>query len=257
MPRIRTIKPEFFTSEDVVALSPMARLLYVALWCESDREGRFTWKPSTWKLRYFPADACDCASLAAELEQRALVVRYGVDGGFGVIPTFRSHQHLNPREAPSALPDPESVAPFGVADTTELVHRAPELTRHDASVTRAHASVTRREEGKGREGKGVRVTHASAPDWVQPFHALYQTVGAIGPATLAKALAPIRHEPEALIAWELWCADAQYRRFPRSTAKYFAESWRGVFDDVAKHNPVLLAHVRARAAERPDQPEAA
>ena len=40
MARIRTIKPEFFTSDDICALSPRARLLYVGLWCEADREGR-------------------------------------------------------------------------------------------------------------------------------------------------------------------------------------------------------------------------
>ena len=37
--RIRTIKPDFFTSEDIVVLTPWARLLYIALWCEADREG--------------------------------------------------------------------------------------------------------------------------------------------------------------------------------------------------------------------------
>jgi hypothetical protein len=250
MPRIRTIKPEFFTSEDVVALSPMARLLYIALWCEADRDGRLGWKPQTWKIRYFPADDCDCVALAAELQRRALIVRYGEDGAFAVIPTFRSHQHLNPREALSALPDPADLPVYPL-------QTGMELTRDDASGTRAHASVTRREEGKGREGKGVRVRHASAPEWIQPFHALYRTVGEITPTTLAKYLAPIREQPDALIAWELWCADAQYRRFPRSAAQFFAEHWRGVFDEVAKHNPVLLAHVRARAAAGSTQPEAA
>ena len=45
MARIRTIKPEFFTSDDICALSPLARLLYVGLWCEADREGRLVWTP--------------------------------------------------------------------------------------------------------------------------------------------------------------------------------------------------------------------
>lgn len=44
MARIRTIKPEFFTSEDIVSLSPLARLFYVSLWCEADREGRLDWR---------------------------------------------------------------------------------------------------------------------------------------------------------------------------------------------------------------------
>ena len=45
MARIRSIKPEFFTSDDICALSPLARLLYVGLLCEVDREGRLVWSP--------------------------------------------------------------------------------------------------------------------------------------------------------------------------------------------------------------------
>ena len=49
MARIRTIKPEFFTSDDICALSPRARLLYIGLWCEADREGRLVWAPRGFK----------------------------------------------------------------------------------------------------------------------------------------------------------------------------------------------------------------
>ena len=69
MARIRTIKPEFFTSEDIVSLSPLARLLYQATWCEADKEGRLQWKPGTFKLRYFPADECDILALCEELRE--------------------------------------------------------------------------------------------------------------------------------------------------------------------------------------------
>lgn len=105
MARIRTIKPEFFTSEDIVELSPFARLLYVALWCESDREGRLTWKPKTFKLRYFPADSVDIEELCQEIVGRGLVVLYG--DGLAYIPTFLDHQHINPRESASVLPPPD------------------------------------------------------------------------------------------------------------------------------------------------------
>lgn len=40
MPRIRTIKPEFFTSPDVSHVSHAARLLYIAMWCWADDYGR-------------------------------------------------------------------------------------------------------------------------------------------------------------------------------------------------------------------------
>lgn len=136
MARIRTIKPEFFTSEDIVSLPPLARLLYVALWCEADKEGRLVWKPKTFKLRYFPADACDIDALANSLIEAGLVKAYGE--GLAYIPGFAKHQHINPRESASTLPDPDA---------------SP--TRPDASARDSDAQGGR--EGKGREGE-IRVT---------------------------------------------------------------------------------------------------
>ena len=129
MARIRTIKPEFFTSEDIVSLTPLARLFYVSLWCEADREGRFEWKPKTFKLRYLPGDDCNVLELAQELIDAQLVLLYEVDGKtYAEIPSFIKHQVINNRESESSIP---------------------------ARV--AHASSTResgvKAEGKGRKGK--------------------------------------------------------------------------------------------------------
>jgi len=141
MARIRTIKPEFFTSEDIVGLSPIARLLYIALWCECDRAGRLSWKPRTFRLRYLPADDVDIGAVAQELIDGGLVVLYGE--GLAFIPTFERHQHINPREAQSVLPEPDH----------DAIHDASARVS-DASA-RVHApSLTRMEEGKGKEGKG-------------------------------------------------------------------------------------------------------
>jgi hypothetical protein len=132
--RIRTIKPEFFTSEDIVSLSPMARLLYVATWCEADKEGRLIWKPRTFKLRYFPGDECDIEAMAAEITKAGLVVIYGDELAY--IPAFGKHQHINPRESASILPAP-SVNP---------------------RVNGASARVNSRIDAQGgREGKGKSI----------------------------------------------------------------------------------------------------
>ncbi len=105
MARIRTIKPEFFTSEDITSLTPLARLFYVSLWCESDREGRLEWKPGTFKLRYFPADQCEISGLAEELIKVGLIILYGAgDKTYADIPTFKEHQVINNRETPSTIP---------------------------------------------------------------------------------------------------------------------------------------------------------
>lgn len=134
MARIRTIKPEFFTSEDIVSLTPLTRLFYVSLWCEADREGRLEWKPGTFKLRYLPGDKCSVETLGVDLAARGLLFFYMVDGvKYAEIPTFTRHQVINNRESDSKIPiNPDACARVKVA------------------CTRVEA------EGKeGREGKGM------------------------------------------------------------------------------------------------------
>lgn len=148
MARIRTIKPEFFTSDDVCALSPLARILYIGLWCEADREGRMIWSPATFKRRYLPDDACKIEKIAGELVERGLVVLYG--DGLAFIPSFAKHQHVNPREAESKLPVPDA---------------SSRVT--DASIPDLHAQVGKEgkgKEGEGREGEGARAQRIPE-DW--------------------------------------------------------------------------------------------
>jgi hypothetical protein len=105
MSRIRTIKPEFFTSADITSLTPLSRLFYVSLWCEADREGRLKWDTRTLKNRYFPVEQCSIDELAQELTDAGLIVIYEVDGKqYAEIPSFKDHQVINNREAESVLP---------------------------------------------------------------------------------------------------------------------------------------------------------
>lgn len=155
MARIRTIKPEFFTSEDIVSLTPLSRLFYQSLWCEADREGRLEWKPRTFKLRYFPGDNCDIESMADELIEAGLVVIYRVDGRtYAEIPTFTRHQVINNRESQSKIP-PRAI---------------------DASSTRESGVQG---EGKGKERKGREVTTLSGKPDEAPSATRLQSVEAI------------------------------------------------------------------------------
>ena len=107
MARIRTIKPEFFTSESVCSVSPLARLLFIGMWCEADRSGRMKWKPQTLKIRYLPVDNCDIEKLTEELCEEGMIKIYEVDGGkYCQIPAFELHQVINNRERESDLPPP-------------------------------------------------------------------------------------------------------------------------------------------------------
>jgi hypothetical protein len=144
MARIRTIKPEFFTSEDIVSLTPLARVFYIALWCEADREGRLDWKPGTLKMRYLPGDNCDIKELAEELISAGLIVLYEVGGKqYAEVPTFKTHQVINNRESESTRP----------------------ARNFDASArVKAEGKEGREEEGKGKEGNAeANASGAEAP----------------------------------------------------------------------------------------------
>ncbi|MDQ3039071.1 MAG: HNH endonuclease [Pseudomonadota bacterium] len=104
MARIRTIKPDFFTSEQVVELTPLARLLFIGTWCEADKEGRLAWKPKTLKIRYLASEDCDINALCDELTRSGLIKLYG--DGLAYVGGFHKHQHVNPREAASTFPAP-------------------------------------------------------------------------------------------------------------------------------------------------------
>jgi hypothetical protein len=133
MARIRTIKPDFFSSEDITLLTPLARLFYVSLWCESDKEGRFEFKPGTLKNRYFPADKADINKLMDELLDGGLVKLYQPEGYpvLGVVCSFKKHQVINNRESESVLP------PFSA----------------DAALTR-ESGVKAEGRKEGKEGRG-------------------------------------------------------------------------------------------------------
>ena len=160
MARIRTIKPEFFTSEDIVSLSPLARLLYIALWCEADKEGRLVWKPLTFKLRYMPGDECNINELCSEIIDRGLVKLYGQ--GLAYIPSFAAHQHINPRESASQLPDHQEQPRVGT--------RQPRVGT--GATLNVHPQVGR--EGKGKEGI-QRVDNAEQPAGFASFWETWPT----------------------------------------------------------------------------------
>ena len=219
MARIRTIKPEFFTSEDIVSLSPLARLLYIALWCEADKDGRMVWKPITFKLRYLPGDACDVHALCKEITDRGLIVLYGE--GFAYVPAFAAHQHVNPREAQSQLPDPDAISTRGSRVGTRAA-RVSAITSevNDAQVGR---------EGKGRERKGGSVHASQAPPAPPtPFSEEFQEVikterpDLDGPLVFAGFCEHFEPDKRTAVRWRKWVisehAAPQSATAPPSTA---------------------------------------
>lgn len=184
MARIRTIKPEFFTSEDIVSLTPLARLFFIALWCEADREGRLSWKTRSLKMRYLPGDDADVVALSDELIDAGLIRIYEVDGeSFADIPKFKTHQIINNREVDSFIPghpdDEYSAAKRSSGAAAQRSKTQQELSNNAAndSIAQQNAAKTdskndhdaclTRESGvpgEGREGRKegtVRIENAA------------------------------------------------------------------------------------------------
>ncbi|MEW6775271.1 MAG: hypothetical protein AB1405_03205 [Bdellovibrionota bacterium] len=154
MARIRTVKPEFFTSESVGSLSPLARLAFAGLWCHADRRGRLEDKPRTLKTRILPYDECDFGELLQELVRTECIFRYEIGGRrFIQVVNFEKHQVVNPRENESYIPAPPGSGPLPACG-----HPLPGGEGHkgrvrDASNPDLHACsrVMDGKEGNGRE----------------------------------------------------------------------------------------------------------
>jgi len=112
MARIRSIKPEFWTDEKVVSLSPLARLLFIGMWNFADDYGRGEYSPVRMKMQILPADSADISELLGEIRREGLIVVYAVEGkDYFAIKGFGKHQKVDHRVA-SKHPEPPSSADF-------------------------------------------------------------------------------------------------------------------------------------------------
>lgn len=108
MARMRTIKPETFTSETLAAISVHARWTFAGLWTYCDDEGRGRALPALIKAAIWPLDddvtAKDVAVHLDDLEAKVLICRYQADGkSYLHVVNFSEHQKPN-RPLPSKLP---------------------------------------------------------------------------------------------------------------------------------------------------------
>lgn len=146
MPRIRSIKPEFFQDEDLAKLPPLTRLVFVGLWCQADREGRLEDRPSRLKVQVAPYDSVDMGAALDALIRAGFVVRYTVGGrSYLQIRTFLKHQRPHKTEQPSALP------PLETGTTT-----VPTPLDNGCSTVGERSGMEEgmeEEEGKGKEGE--------------------------------------------------------------------------------------------------------
>lgn len=109
MPRIRSIKPGFFRSEDVSALPFRARLTWVGLWTHCDDQGRAKDNSRLIKGDVWPLDNVSLRDIDEDLETLAdhgRIVRYEVDGKrYLEIVNWHAHQSIS-KPSPSRIPAP-------------------------------------------------------------------------------------------------------------------------------------------------------
>lgn len=105
--RARGIKPGFFKNEELGALQPICRILYIGLWCCADREGRLEDRPTRIKVEVLPYDECDIDVELSRLMDSKFINRYEVNGEKYIeILNFKKHQYPHVKESESFIPEP-------------------------------------------------------------------------------------------------------------------------------------------------------
>lgn len=152
MARIRSIKPGFFTSEDVSALPLSARLTWIGLWTHCDDHGRTKDNAKLIKAAIWPLDDVNLRDVEADLSalvEAGRIVRYLGDDGkpYLAVVNWHAHQAIAKPTAPRYPAPPVSVNP------TSGCHACTTggLPEESGSGARGKGG-----EGKGREGTRTR-----------------------------------------------------------------------------------------------------
>lgn len=91
------LNPEFWLDEELAAISPHARLLYMGLWgiCD-DHHATIPDKPAWIKIQVFPYEEVDIKSLLAELEGAGKLIKFeSEDKNWWYLKNFLKHQKID------------------------------------------------------------------------------------------------------------------------------------------------------------------
>jgi hypothetical protein len=196
MPRIRTIKPEFWSDYRMSRMPTLDRLVFIALWSMADDAGRIEGDADTvWRfanLREEPREAVEGALQRLASDGRITCYRtMGDDEGTPYIAVvhWRQHQRID-HPTPSKLPPPP-----GTCDDDGI-------PREDSRAIRERSRPRGRPRGsgirdQGRERNTAAATHAGACE------------AAANPAAAAADFSPTpkTEDPDPI-------ADALARHFP-------------------------------------------
>jgi hypothetical protein len=103
MSRIRSIKPEFWTSEQVMECSLNARLMFIGTWNFADDSGRLPYSPKSIKAQIFPSDEISLDTIRGmvnELSTNGLLMIYSVEEKEYLQITGWQHQRIDKPQKP-------------------------------------------------------------------------------------------------------------------------------------------------------------
>jgi hypothetical protein len=154
-PRIRTVKPEFFSHHGLYTAEAESKLplrvAFSALFTVADRQGRFKWIPPQLKKDCLPYDPVDMHAVLGALELHGFILRYGPEGKYGWIPGFLKHQRPNNKELPSTLPAPSK------GDFEAWEQKFSDIRVNNSLFLEKASLDLDRVEGKGREGNSAEI----------------------------------------------------------------------------------------------------
>lgn len=144
MARIRTIKPEFWSSEQVMDLSIPARLLFIGLWNFCDDGGVHPASIRTLRAEVFPGgDEIDVDALIDELVNAGLVMTFEAnDKRYWYVTGWKRHQRID--KPNKKHPQPDGSIPGKSPHVSEFVE--------DSTGIRRFLDECSPPEGKGIEG---------------------------------------------------------------------------------------------------------
>jgi hypothetical protein len=152
MARIRTVKPEFWVSEQIVECSTNARLLFIGLWNFCDDAGRHPASIRRIKMEVFPGDAFsdeDVAGWVDELVASGLLCHYESQGKcYLAVTGWDRHQKIE-------HPTVRYPGPFD--DHSTNVRRTLDERSPLEGKGREGKGEEGNGEGKGKEGKDISV----------------------------------------------------------------------------------------------------
>jgi hypothetical protein len=157
VPKIRGVKPDYWTDEDITDLTIPARLLFIGMWNHACDNGHLQDKSKQIKMRVLPADDVNVAELLRELEGKGRIRR---SNGWITVPNFAKHQKPDKRffvvcDAPGCVKPGENSQPETRGGHVEPTSspRGGHMSERE-NLTGPHGDVEVRVNGSDGEGDG-------------------------------------------------------------------------------------------------------